>query len=148
MNMTLIAAAISAALAGSIGFGAAWTLQGRDIDALRIEAKDAIIIQQRAARQAIERATNNVREAQTSAAVRNADIRRDAGIANDVAGGLRVASTSAVRTATDDGDACRSIVRAYDQLFSEGGELLREVSAVADQCISDNKALSDAWAKN
>lgn len=143
--MTLIAAAISAALAGSIGFGAAWTLQGRSIDELKLGAANDRIAQQRSARQAIERATENVREAQASAVNRNADLRRDAGNANAVAGGLRIATTAATRASAESDDACRAIVRTYDQLFSEGSELLREVSAVADQCISDNQALTDAW---
>ena len=145
MNLTIIVAAISAALAGSIGFGAAWTLQGRSIDALKMEAKDERIAQQRAARAAIERATNNVRKAQESAAHRNDALRRDAGNANAVAGGLRVASTAATRTATESTAACGAIVRAYDVILSEGGQLLREVAATADQCISDNQTLTDAW---
>lgn len=145
--MTLIAAAISAALAGSIGFGAAWTLQGRSIDELKLGAANDRIAQQRSARQAIERATENVREAQASAVNRNADLRRDAGRANDVAVGLRIASTAATRAATESTDACGAIVRTYDQLFAEGSGLLREVAATADQCISDNQALVQAWAK-
>ena len=145
MNMTLIAAAISAALGFSVGFGAAWTLQGRTIDNLKLESRDAIITQQRATRQAIERASANVREAQESASHRNADLRRDASRANDVAGGLRIAAAAATRTATESSDACGAIVRTYDQLFAEGSDLLREIASTADQCISDNKALSDAW---
>lgn len=147
MNLTIIAAAISAALAGSVGFGAAWTLQGRSIDELKLGAANDRIAQQRSTRQAIERATTHVREAQESASARNADLRRDAGNANAVAGGLRIASTAATRTATESADACGAIVRTYDQLFAEGSELLREVAAVADQCISDNKAISEAWTK-
>ncbi len=145
MNMTLIAAAISAALGFSVGFGAAWTLQGRTIDELKLGAANDRIEQQRATRAAIERASQNVREAQESASHRNADLRRDASHANDVAGGLRIAAAAATRTATESTDACGAIVSAYDVILAEGSELLREIATTADQCISDNKALSDAW---
>ena len=145
MNLTLISALVSAAIAGLIGWSAAWTLQGRTIDELKLGAANDRIEQQRATRAAIERASQNVREAQESASHRNADLRRDASRANDVAGGLRIASTAATRTATESSDACGAIVRTYDQLFAEGSGLLREIATTADQCISDNQALADGW---
>ncbi len=145
MNLTLISALVSAAVAGLIGWSAAWTLQGRTIDELKLGAANDRIEQQRAIRQAIERASQDVRKAQESASHRNADLRRDASRANDVAGGLRIATTAATRASTESDDACRAIVRTYDQLFSEGSDILREIAATADQCISDNKALADGW---
>ena len=145
MNLTVISSIVSAAVAGLIGWSAAWTLQGRTIDELKLESRDAIITQQRATRQAIERASANVREAQESASHRNADLRRDASRANDVAGGLRIASATATRTATESSDACGAIVSAYDVILAEGSGLLREIATTADQCISDNQALADGW---
>ena len=145
MNLTIVAALISAAMAGLAGWGAAWTIQGRAIDTLKMEAKDAIISQQRAARAVTERLTNQIAQAQDQAAVRNDRARADARAAGDAGNGLRVASTDSVRTATNDSNACGAIVRAYDVILSEGGQLLREVAATADQCISDNQTLTDAW---
>ena len=145
MNLTLIAAFISAGVAGLAGWGAAWTIQGRTIDSLKLEARDAIISQQRAARAVTERLTSQVAQAQAQAALRNDRARADARSAGDAGNGLRVASTDSVRTATNDINACGAIVRAYDVILQEGGQLLREVAATADQCISDNQALTDAW---
>ena len=151
MNLTLIppgvAAAIAAVIAGTAGFGAAWTLRGMKIDSLKIEAKDAIIQQQRGARTAIDRATTAVITAQNKAATRNTRIAADVGRAGDSGNGLRVASATAVRTSTADSDACGSTVAAYGVILDEGSRLLGEVAAVADQCISDNQALTEAWQK-
>jgi len=147
MNPTLIAIAVSAALAGSAGFGTAWTLQGRSIDKLKLEQRDDIITQQRATRALAERLTAAVTEAQAKAVSRNAAIRRDADSAASSGSGLRVTSGNAATIADDHADACRSIVRAYGVILDESSQFIREVAATADQCISDNQALTDAWTK-
>ena len=147
MNMTLIASLISAGVAGLAGWGAAWTIQGRTIDSLRIEAKDAIIIQQRATRAAIERATSNVREAQTSAANRIAVLNRELAAVGSERDRLRDTSTIAVRTATDSPAACASIVATFGDVFAESRSFIQEVVADADRCQSDLQLMHDAWAK-
>lgn len=96
MNLTAIAAAVSAALS----FGLAWQPQAHNILKINLEHSDAIIQQQRGARAAIERATTQVIAAQNAAATRNARIAADAGRAADAGNGLRATSTTAVRAST------------------------------------------------
>ena len=145
MNLTIIAAAISAALAGSIGFGAAWTIQGRTIDALRIEAKDAIIIQQRAAREAVERASDDIRKAQTSAANRIAVLNRELAAVGSERDRLRDTSTIAVRTATSSPATCGRITTTFDLVFAECSGSLQTMAATLDQCVIERQTLMDAW---
>ena len=144
MNLTLIAAAVSAALAGSVGFGAAWTLQGRAIDKLVLEAKDERIEQQRAARQAIERATDNLRKAQEGAQARRTGI--DAAVDSNGAGlsGRRDTAT-AVRAAATTPDASAAYANTVSELFNQCGRELVKVAGRADGHVNDIQALMDAW---
>lgn len=148
MNLTLLASLISAALAAAAGFGAAWTWQGRAIDLLKLEAKDAIIQQQRVARQSIDRALSQVSQAQADAQVRTDGIRRAAGDAAAAGNGLRDTSAATVRAAADHADTCAAIVSAYDTILAEGRGFIQEVAAEADRCFSDVQTLKDAaWPK-
>ena len=63
MNLTMIASVIAAALV----FGAAWTLQGRAIDSLKLEHANERIVNQAAARHTIERNTSALVKAQNKA---------------------------------------------------------------------------------
>ena len=144
MNPTIIVAAISAALAWLLGFGAAWTLQGRDIDALKMEAKDAIISQQRSARASIERATLALTKAQNDAQARRTGI--DAAVDSNGAGliGLRDTAT-AVRSAATTPDASAAYANTVSELFDQCGRELVKVAGRADGHVSDIQALMDAW---
>ena len=144
MNLTLIAAAVSAALAGSVGFGAAWTWQASAIDKLVLEAKDERIEQQRAARQAIERATDNLRKAQEGAQARRTGI--DAAVDSNGAGliGLRDTAT-AVRSAATTPDASAAYANTVSELFDQCGRELVKVAGRADGHVNDIQALMDAW---
>ncbi len=145
--MTLIAAAVSAALAGSIGFGAAWTLQGRSIDAMKLEAANDRIAQQRSTRQAIERATTHVREAQESASNRIATLNRELADVRVVADGLRNTSAAAVRASAESPEACSRVTHAYDLILAESRDAIQEMAGYADQCSIERQALSDGWPK-
>lgn len=145
--MTLIAAAISAALAGSIGFGAAWTLQGRSIGAMKLEAANDRIAQQRSARQAIERATTHVREAQESASARIAALGRELADARKSADGLRDTSSAAVRASAESPEACSRVTSTYNIVFAECAGSLQEMAATLDRCVIERQALSDGWPK-
>ena len=147
MNLTAIAAAVSAALAGVAGFAVAWNIQATILLDTNLRYANERIEQQRGARAAIDRATTQVITAQNAAATRNTRIAADVGRAGDSGNGLRSASTDAVRTAASDSDACGAVVTAYGVILDEGSRLLGEVAAVADQCISDNKALTEGWQK-
>ena len=144
MNLTLIAAAVSAALAGSVGFGAAWTLQGRAIDTLKMEAKDAIISQQWSARASIERATLALTKAQNDAQARRTGI--DAAVDSNGAGliGLRDTAT-AVRAAATTPDASAAYANTVSELFDQCGRELVKVAGRADGHVNDIQALMDAW---
>ena len=147
MNLTLVAAAISAALAGSIGFGAAWTLQGRDIDELKLGAANERIATQRAARQATERAADDIRKAQESASARIAVLGRELANARLASNGLRDSSTTAVRTATESPETCSRITHAYDLILAESRDAIQEMAADADRCHAERQALSEGWPK-
>ena len=147
MNLTLIAAAVSAALAGSVGFGAAWTLQGRNIDELKLGAANDRIAQQRSARQAIERATTHVREAQESASARIAVLSRELADVRVVADGLRDTSTAAVRASAESPEACSRVTHTYDIILAESRDFIQALAADADQCGIERQALSDGWPK-
>lgn len=147
MNPTILAALISAGVAGLAGFGAAWTWQGRTIDKMALEARDGIIAQQRGARQAIERATSNVREAQESAEARIAVLGRELAAARQSADGLRNASTTAVRTATESPETCSRIANAYDLILSESRDFIQTLAADADRCDIERQALNEGWPK-
>ena len=144
MNLTLLAAAVSVALAGSVGFGAAWTWQASAIDKLVLEAKDERIEQQRAARQAIERATDNLRKAQEAAQARRTGI--DAAVDSNGAGliGLRDTAT-AVRSAATTPDASAAYANTVSELFDQCGRELVKVAGRADGHVNDIQALMDAW---
>ena len=93
MNLTLIGAAIAAA----IGFGAAWTYQGKQLAELELTHANERITMQAAARHAIERNTSAVIAAQNDAATRNIALRADADGARNAGNGLRLAAVAAQR---------------------------------------------------
>ena len=144
MNLTLISAAIAAAL----GFGAAWTLQGRAIDSLKLEHKDERIAIQAAARKTIERNTSALAAAQNNAAARNAVLRIDADGARNAGNGLRIATDAAVRTAASSADACNRVATACSSVVAASTDFIQAVVTDADQCHSDLKLMRDAWPKN
>lgn len=143
MTLHLITATIAAAL----GFGAAWTLQGRAIDTLKLEVADDHIQQQRAARQAIERATLQVVSAQNEAVVRAGLLRQSADAARRESDGLRESIAIAMRAATASLDACSSIVDACGVILNQSSDFVQEVARDADQCFSDQRLMRDAWPK-
>jgi len=145
MNLTLLTAAISAALAGAAGFSAAWTIQGRNIDSLKLEQRDAIISQQRAARATSERLAQQVITAQNAAAARNVTLAADRSRAVSELDRVRESIAIAMRSARDSHDACIAKADACGVVFSQCAGRLVEVAADTDQCFSDNKALTDGW---
>jgi hypothetical protein len=143
MTLHLITATIAAAL----GFGAAWTWQGRAIDTLKLEQRDDIITQQRAARATTERLTSAVRTAQTDAATRAPRLAADRDSAANSGNGLRVTSADSVRASTDDLNACTASLAAHGVVLSESIGFIHYVAAEADQCASHAVMLQDAWPK-
>ena len=61
--------------------------------------------------------------------------------------GLRTASTSALRAAANDIEACRRITATYGNILSDGSEFIQKMAGYADQCGIERQALVDAWPK-
>jgi len=145
MNLTIIAALISAAMAGLAGWGAAWTIQGRTIDSLKLEAKDERIAQQRAARQSIERATGAVIAAQNDAQRRAAVLAGAADSARSESDGLRQSITTAMRANSVTLDACNANAAATGELLSHCSQRYTDVARAADGWQSAAMTLQAAW---
>ena len=141
----MIIIAISAALSFAAGAGIAWKLQAGTIAQMESEAKDERLAQQRAAHVLKERNLETVIQAQNAATARAAVLRRDAAAARAGLDGLRDASAAALRTADAGLDACNAVVTAYAVSLAEGAGFAVDVAAAADQCLSDQQTLKDAW---
>ena len=147
MNITLIVAAICAALAGVSGFGAAWKLQAMNITQIKLDNANERIAVQRAARAAIERNMSAVSFAQAKAADRTRRLAADNARATSALDSLRTASSSALRAAANDIQACRRITATYGNILSDGSEFIQKMAGYADQCGIERQALVDAWPK-
>ncbi len=129
---------------GAAGFGAAWTWQGRAIDSLKLEKKDAIISQQRAARAALERATQQVTQAQNDAQARRVVIA--AAVDRNGVGLIGLRNTAAsVRASAITPDASAAYADTVSELFGRCSSELVRVAGSADGHASDVKTLMDAW---
>lgn len=145
MNLTLIAAAISAALSGAAGFGLAWKLQTANITALELNHANERIAVQRQARAAIERSLSLVSVAQGKAADRNKRIAADRVRAADIGNGLRNTSSASVRAAAFDSAACAPALAAHSVVLDRCAAELVRVSGDADQLVSEVILLQEAW---
>ena len=143
MNLSIIAAAISAAA----GFGLAWQLQAHQITKQDLSHANERIATARASRTALEANQRQVAAAQTDAAKRNVRVRVDADGSRNAAGGLRIASTAAARTANDDPSTCGAIIAAYSAVVAASSDFIERVARDADQCHSDVQLMQDAWPK-
>lgn len=143
MNLTMIASVIAAAL----GFGAAWTLQGRAIDALKLEHANERIAIQAAARKTIERNTSALASAQNNAVVLAGKSRADADSARTELDGLRVATETALRSASASLDACIVGTATATKLLNQCGAEYQALGERADRHTNDIKTLTAAWPK-
>jgi len=140
MNLTLISAAIAAAC----GFGLSWQLQGHRILKIEMEAKDAIISQQRQSRAALERATLEVTKAQNDAQARRAGIAAVIDSNRDGLIGLRNTAAT-VRATAATTDASAAYADTVSQLFDSCSTELVRVAGQADLHINDLQTLREAW---
>lgn len=141
MNLTLISAAIAAAL----GFGTAWSIQSQRITKMELTYAETRIANQSAARKVLERVTLQVSTAQNDAVARGRVLRADAAAARNELDKLRRASDNAVRAATASLDACTGAVVTYSGLLDSCGRALTDLGAKADGHASDVRTLTDAW---
>jgi len=145
MNLTLLASLISAGLAATLSWGAAWHIQDGRINTLKLEQTNDRITAQRAARQAIERHQTRVSTAQAQAAA--GAVR----LAADLAGNrtelerLRIASTAALRAAGSTLDACTTTLSTVSELQLVCAARLTDVAAEADGWATHAVSLQTAW---
>ena len=143
MNFTPVIVAISLAL----GFGGAWSLRGHQIDKLKLEQAHEREAVQHSIRTALEANQRQVAAAQTGSAKRSVRVRVDSDGSRNAGNGLRLASTAAVRTATDDPATCNSIIAAYGAVATASSDFIERVARDADQCHSDVELMQEAWPK-
>ena len=146
MNITILIALCSAAAAGAAGFGSAWHIQGSRITQMELNHANAIIQQQRAARQSIDRALSQVSQAQNDAQARRVVIA--AAVDRNGAGLIGLRNTAAsVRASAITPDASAAYADTVSELFGRCSSELVRVAGSADGHASDVKTLMDAWPK-
>lgn len=119
MSPTLIIALVSAAVSGLFGFGAAWTLQGRNIDTLKLETANERITTARANRIVVERATLKLAESQARYAAGVEKTRTERRVADAAVAGLHDATAAAVRDAATSSEACHRQVASLAVVFDQ-----------------------------
>ena len=147
MNITLIAAAICAALAGVGGFGAAWKIQSANIIQLELSHANERITVQRQARAAIEANMSRVSVAQSKAADRVRRAAVDSVRTASAIDSLRTASASALRSAAGDLATCTASLASHSVVVGECSARLVEVGKDVDDWASHGITLQDAWPK-
>ena len=147
MQLTLIIAAISAALSGVAGFGLAWQLQSANITEQELNHANERIAIQRAARTALEANTRQIAQAQNDSTTRISVLRRELDASRAAYDRVRNTSTATVRAAASNPDACPSIASTYDIVFTECTSALQTLAGDADQLRSDLTLMQDAWPK-
>lgn len=142
---TYVATAILAAALSATG---TWKIQQWRMDAKEKEHVEQILdAERRAAAKAI-RNQETVIAAQSEAARRAADLRRDAAGSRDALVGLSHATDQTLRDAAASLDACTVRAAAISQLLNQCGSAYQELGAIADRHASDVKTLMDAWPKD
>lgn len=143
MNITLIAAAISAAL----GFGAAWQIQGHFLIKQQLGQANERIQLQRTARATLERALTTQQTAQVNAAARGVSLRESAAAGRTELERLRQSTGAAVRAATATPATCPDTAIALGGLLDTVADAGAELADKAGRHVSDIQTLTEAWTK-
>jgi len=143
MNFTLI----SAAVAGAIGFGAAWQIQNGRME----HAENNRLTQQAEAERELyameQKRRNGVIDAQNAARLRERKLQADAAAAVAAADSLRDALTRSAQAARDDPGSCPDRTATASELLVECSQ---EYTTLAGRCsrhVSDIETLIGAWPK-
>ncbi len=144
MNLTILSAFISAALAGAGGFGAAWKIQAANITQIELRQANERIAVQRAARAAIESNMQRVAAAQSNAADRLRRANLDNARSASALDSLRAASSSALRSAAGDIEACTRTLATHSVVLGQCSSRYVEVARIADDWASYGIMLQDA----
>ena len=139
---TYVATAILAAVLSATG---TWKVQQWRMDAKEKEHVEQILdAERRAAAKAI-RNQETVIAAQSEAARRAADLRRDAAGSRDALVGLSHATDAALRDAAASQSACTDSASKLKVVFMECSRNYEEVARDADTWENDARTLADAW---
>ncbi len=147
MNITLVASLMAAVAGFLTGAGLAWQLQAGNITEMELNHANERMAIQRAARATLERSMSQVAAAQAAAAKRSVRVRVDSAGSRNAAGGLRIATEAAVRSAADDPATCSHTAASLGELFTESITAYRELAETADRHASDIQLMQDAWQK-
>ena len=147
MNLTILSAFISAALAGAGGFGAAWKIQAANITQIELRQANERIAVQRAARAAIESNMQRVAAAQSNAADRVRRANLDNARSASALDSLRTASASALRSAAGDLATCTSALASHSVVVGKCSQEVVRLASDLDDWAGSVILLQDAWAK-
>jgi hypothetical protein len=147
MNLTILSAFISAALAGAGGFGAAWKIQAANITQIELRQANERIAVQRAARAAIESNMQRVAAAQSNAADRVRRANLDNARSASALDSLRTASASALRAAANDTATCTASLASHSVVVGKCSQEVVRLASDLDDWASHTVTLQDAWPK-
>jgi len=141
MNLTLISAAVAAAL----GFGAAWQIQGHFLTNQELTHANERIGLQRAARAQIEGHMQRVSQAQEASQTRMVALRHDAAGAKSELDGLRTQSADSLRAAGESLDACNATAATFSVISNQCSERYSALARDAQGHVIDKQTLMDGW---
>ena len=136
---------ISATIAATIGFGAAWTYQGKQLAELELSHANERIAIQAAARKTIERNTSALAAAQNGAVVLATKSRADADSARTERERLQSQSAETLRSAAASLDACLISANAFRVVFDNCSTRYEGLAGNAQRHTDDIKTLTAAW---
>ena len=131
----------------SAAFGTAWQLQELTITQIKLEATNEHIASQRVARIDAEKRVTSVLVAQNNATVSAIKLRADVAGTVTVGNGLRIQTTTAVRTAASDPSLCSDTAIALGELFNDSSQAYVDLAEQAQRHIIDIQALIEREAK-
>ena len=152
MNFTQIAAVAAFTAGIAVGAGGAWKWQASRVASAQLGLKNEQlnrvserISQERAARTAMERATNAVVVAQNAAAVRVATVSRESDLARGELERLRGSIAGALQGANVSLAACSERATAIGGLLDQCATAYQELGRRADGHAGDVRTLMEAW---
>ena len=136
---------ISATIAATIGFGAAWTYQGKQLAEQDLAHANERIALQAAARKTIERNTSALAAAQNGAVVLATKSRADADSARTERERLQSQSAETLRSAAASLDACLVAANSFRVVFDNCSTSYESLAGNAQRHTDDIKTLTAAW---
>ena len=147
MNPLLIAAFVSAALAGSTAWGVAWKIQSGRMAQLEKGYAEKALGEAQELRLLENRRSTSLAEAQNAAARRDAGLRADAANARASVNSLRDTASALIAEARTGHDACLVRATALGSVLAQCGVSYQELAERADRHVSDITTLMAAWPK-